>query len=65
MKPIPGEEIGQVGGASREDIDMAVEAARSALGDPRWASLRFHERARILYRFADLIEKHIDHLAST
>lgn len=44
-----------------EDVDSAVEAARSAL--PAWQGLDPYERGRILQRLADLIEQHADELA--
>jgi acyl-CoA reductase-like NAD-dependent aldehyde dehydrogenase len=49
--------------ADAEDVDRAVEAATRALNGP-WASVTPAERARLLWRFADLMEEHADTLAT-
>lgn len=48
--------------ASREDVDNAVAAAKAAL--PSWRELKGQKRARIMYTFADLLEKNADRLAT-
>jgi acyl-CoA reductase-like NAD-dependent aldehyde dehydrogenase len=63
--PATGEPIGPIASASVADVDAAVKAARAALADPKWAALKAHERARILYRFADLVEANAETLAAT
>ncbi len=65
MNPATRAEIGVIAAASAKDVDEAVSAARAALSDPKWCGLKFHERARILYRFADLIDTNAEHLAQT
>ena len=52
-----------ISSASSSDVDEAVAAARTALGDPAWAGLRPHERARLLSGMAELIERDRDRLA--
>lgn len=47
--------------ASPEDVDAAVSAARAAL--PGWRRTPPYERAKILFKFAELIEAHADELA--
>ncbi|WP_199554238.1 aldehyde dehydrogenase family protein [Sandaracinobacteroides hominis] len=61
VDPATGSEIGQIAIASPADIDAAVEAAARA--QPGWAATFPVERARILWRIADLIEANIDELA--
>ncbi|KAJ5239856.1 hypothetical protein N7468_004475 [Penicillium chermesinum] len=48
--------------ANQEDVDAAVAAARAAF--PKWAAMAPAERAKILLKFADLIEQHGDELAN-
>lgn len=47
-----------------EDIDLAVKAARRAFNQGPWPKMGARERARILFRLADLMEKHADELAA-
>ncbi len=47
----------------RADVDEAVKAARRAL-EGKWSSIGPHQRAGYLLRMADLIEKHVDELAT-
>jgi acyl-CoA reductase-like NAD-dependent aldehyde dehydrogenase len=49
------------GGA--EDVDRAVIAARAALEGGEWPSLSAYDRARLMYRLADLVEQHGAELA--
>jgi aldehyde dehydrogenase (NAD+) len=63
VNPSTGEEICQVAEAEAADVDIAVRAARKALDDGRWRSMRASERGRLLYRLADLIESNADQLS--
>jgi betaine-aldehyde dehydrogenase len=49
--------------AGAEDADRAVHAAARAFDD--WAARTPIQRAKVLYRWADLIEEHADELALT
>ena len=62
INPATGEEICQVAEADAGDVDKAVKAARAAFEGP-WRKMHASERGRLLYRFADLIEKNADQLA--
>jgi phenylacetaldehyde dehydrogenase len=53
--PAQEEEIAVISGASTADLDRAVAAARSALDGP-WGRFHGRDRARVLFRFADLID---------
>ena len=44
-------------------VDRAVETARKALKDSKWADVRPRERAKVLHRWADLIEQEAETLA--
>lgn len=61
IDPATGLETGRVPVASAADIDAAVAAAATAL--PAWRATVPVERARLLWRIAELIEANIDELA--
>ncbi|MDC0737973.1 aldehyde dehydrogenase family protein [Cognatishimia sp. SS12] len=54
--PANGEVLAQLSQAKEADVDAAVSAARAAQG--KWAALPGHNRARILYAIARLVQKH-------
>src|SRR5438552_8990356 len=45
------------------DLETAMEAARSA--QPAWAATNPQRRARVMFRFKELVEAHMDELAHT
>src|SRR3984957_17032262 len=51
-----GEKIAVVAQGSSQDVDAAVQAARTAF--PKWRALTPHIRARYLYSLARLVQKH-------
>ena len=61
--PFDGSVLSTVPAASATDVDRAVAAARAALETGEWASMVPAQRARILWKIADLIEENIDELA--
>ncbi|GAA4761176.1 aldehyde dehydrogenase family protein [Streptomyces sanyensis] len=61
--PADGQALGTCAEAGRADVDAAVDAARRALDDPSWAGLTAAERARLLWRVAELIERDAAELA--
>jgi len=61
LDPASGKVVGLVPDASAADIDRAVAAARAA--QPGWAATPPAERARILWKIADVIEANIDELS--
>jgi aldehyde dehydrogenase (NAD+)/betaine-aldehyde dehydrogenase len=52
--------IATVGGASTDQVDAAVSAARAAF--PMWSALSGEERSRHIHRFADVLEAAADRL---
>ena len=54
--------FGQAVAASEADVDKAVDAARKAF-DGVWRQTDAHEKGKILYRLADLIEQNAEWLA--
>ncbi|MFN0072348.1 MAG: aldehyde dehydrogenase family protein [Chloroflexota bacterium] len=62
INPASGEVIAEVAEADDVDVDRAVHAARVAFEGP-WAKVRPNERAKLLWRLADLLEQNIEELA--
>nr|QTZ19645.1 aldehyde dehydrogenase family 2 member mitochondrial-like protein [Bixa orellana]QTZ19649.1 aldehyde dehydrogenase family 2 member mitochondrial-like protein [Bixa orellana] len=62
--PRTGEVIAYVAEGDAEDINRAVAAARKAFDEGPWPKMTPYERSLILFRFADLVEKHSDELAA-
>lgn len=60
--PATGEELGAIAAAGVEDIDAAVQSAKS--GFETWKSVPGPAKARHLLRLADLIERDAQDLAS-
>ena len=61
FNPATGAVSAQVAFASEQEVSAAVAAARAAL--PEWAATPPLTRARVLFRFKELLEKHKDELA--
>lgn len=61
--PGTGNEIAQVAEADAVDVDAAVAAAREAFERGPWKRITPHERSKLMWKLADLIEIHADELA--
>src|SRR5580698_6000519 len=61
--PATQETIARVPAGDKDDIDLAVGAARRAFESGPWASIKPAERSRIVWRLADLLERHRDEFA--
>jgi geranial dehydrogenase len=59
------EPLGSVPEASEQDADRAVQAARRAFDDSAWATAAPEERAAVLNRFADSLEKRSEQVTRT
>lgn len=57
--PATGEVFDQVTDASAEDVNLAVQAAKTAFYDGRWSGLVPSERSKIIWKLADLLEKNV------
>src|SRR6202789_3115202 len=62
--PATGEVIANVAAGGAADIDKAVKAARRALESGPWSTMDAGDRGRLLFKLADLVEKHADELAT-
>lgn len=61
--PGTGRVIAQVPEGDAVDIDRAVKAARRAFEDGPWSRITPSERARILFKLAELVEENAEELA--
>src|ERR1700745_2138181 len=62
--PATGEVLAQVAEGDREDINQAVKAARKAFDNGPWRKMTASERGRLIWKLADLLEKHLEEFAS-
>jgi aldehyde dehydrogenase (NAD+) len=63
LNPATGEVLAQVAEGDREDIDLAVRAARKAFEEGPWPAMSATERGKLLYKLAQLIRDHGEELA--
>ncbi|HUA87774.1 MAG TPA: aldehyde dehydrogenase family protein [Bryobacteraceae bacterium] len=61
--PSSGEVLAYVAEGGKEDIDRAVAAARAAFDSGPWRKLVPSERARLMWKLADLLEKRLEEFA--
>lgn len=59
--PSTGEIIAKVPICKADEVDLAVQAAQAAF--PAWSDTPIVERARVMYRFKGLLEKHYEEIA--
>lgn len=59
--PSNGEIYGQIPNSSKDDVENAYKAAKSAF--PSWSKTTLDERSRIMLKISELIEKNLDTLA--
>ena len=64
INPTTEEVMGSAPEGTEADIDRAVEAARSALVEGPWATMRAGERADVMARLHDLINERAEELAN-
>lgn len=62
VNPSTGRVIAEVAGSSVRQTEDAVLAARHAFDDGEWSRLTAEDRSRLLFRLADLMERHRDEL---
>ncbi|SFS65738.1 Aldehyde dehydrogenase family protein [Saccharopolyspora flava] len=59
--PATGATTGHVAFAADSDVDAAIDAAAQAF--PAWSATPAHVRARVMFRFRDLLEANRDRLS--
>jgi acyl-CoA reductase-like NAD-dependent aldehyde dehydrogenase len=63
INPATEEESARVARGDERDIDQAVQAARRAFDSGPWPRMAAAERARLLWKLADLITANLDEMA--
>lgn len=63
VNPATGKLITAVASCGAEEVEEAVKAARTAFENGKWSGIAPEERKKMLFAFADLIEKHAVELA--
>ena len=61
--PATGQPLAEVVNAGRGDVDHAVQAAKTAFYDGRWSKKTPADRAKVLWKLADLLEANAENLA--
>ncbi|MDT8860252.1 aldehyde dehydrogenase family protein [Alkalihalobacillus sp. MEB130] len=61
--PATGELITTAAEGDKEDVDLAVAAARKAFEEGPWPKMKPNERAKLILKLADLIEENAEELA--
>lgn len=64
IDPRTGDLITHVAEGDAEDVNRAVKAARKAFDEGPWPKMTAYERSCVMFRFADLLEKHNDEIAT-
>jgi aldehyde dehydrogenase (NAD+) len=64
INPATEEVIAKVAFGDKNDVDRAVAAARRAFDEGPWRKMSATERGRLMYKLADLMEKHKEELAA-
>ncbi len=62
INPATGQAWATFACASEQDVNTAVSAAKSALDNPAWRDMLPTARGKLLYKLADLINKHAETL---
>jgi aldehyde dehydrogenase (NAD+) len=64
INPATEEKLASVQEADVADIDKAVKAARKAFDEGPWRRMNAADRGKLMYKLADLIDKHSDELST-
>ena len=63
LDPASGEVLASFPRSNKDDVDLAVKAARKAFEQGVWKDMAPSEKAKILWRAGELIEQNIDELS--
>src|SRR5271169_6138782 len=63
INPSNEEVLSLIAEGDKADVDEAVKAARKAYESGKWSQIGPHQRARYLFKIAELIDAHADELA--
>jgi aldehyde dehydrogenase (NAD+) len=62
INPANGETVARIAEAGKEDVDLAVAAARRAF-QGEWRAVRPYQRQMMLLKLAELVDRHFDELS--
>jgi acyl-CoA reductase-like NAD-dependent aldehyde dehydrogenase len=63
INPANEEVLALIGEGDKADVDEAVKAARKAFEEGKWPAMGPHQRARLMFKIAELIDAHAEELA--
>jgi len=63
VNPATGEVLTHLVEAGEAEVEAAVKAARTAFEDGPWRKMDAADRGKLLYKIAELVEKHVDEFA--
>src|SRR6267378_5614326 len=63
INPANEEVLARIAEGDKADVDEAVKAARKAFDEGPWPSMNPHQRARLMFKIAELIDQHANELA--
>ncbi len=63
IDPATESPISQAARGNKQDVDLAVKAARKAFDTGPWSKMKASERGQLLWKLADLLELHADEFA--
>jgi phenylacetaldehyde dehydrogenase len=63
FEPASGQMVAKVAAADKEDVDLAVSAARRAFEEGPWSKIIPSQRAKLINKLADLVEYNAEELA--
>lgn len=64
IHPATEEVVAQIAEGDKEDIDLAVDAARAQFDGGEWSRMDARERGNLMYKLADILEENVDELAA-
>jgi 5-carboxymethyl-2-hydroxymuconic-semialdehyde dehydrogenase len=63
LNPFNNEPISEVSEGFKEDIELAVSAAKKAFDQGPWRTMKVSERLRYIMKIADLIDAHVEEIS--
>src|SRR5579864_2377334 len=64
INPATGEVLATIADGQKEDVDLAVAAARKAFDSGAWPKMPPSQRAKLIWKLADLLEANLEEFAT-
>ncbi|MEE2682457.1 MAG: CoA-acylating methylmalonate-semialdehyde dehydrogenase [Actinomycetota bacterium] len=61
LNPATGEQVAEIGLASKQEVDLAIASAKNAFDE--WSDTSIAHRTKLLYKFRNLVLDNEDHIA--